>query len=100
VTPHGVAVAALLALAGLTAVVAVAGVALMPGAYNKLHYTAPFAVIGSAAVAAAVLTVHLFDTRGIKALLVFGTLAVLNPVVTHAIARAARLHESRPARQR
>lgn len=97
-TARQIAVAVLLSGAGLTAVLSVAGVALMQGAYNKMHFVAPLAAIGSAAVAAAVVTRELLDARGIKALLVFGMLAGVNAVVVHAIARAGRLREPRSRR--
>jgi multicomponent Na+:H+ antiporter subunit G len=93
VTPSSVAVAVLLIGAGVLAVVSVLGVALMPGVYNKLHYLAPVSVVGAGAIAAAIVVRELLNTRGIKALIVFGILAGLNPVLAHATARAARIRE-------
>jgi multicomponent Na+:H+ antiporter subunit G len=62
----------------------------MQGTQNKLHFLAPVSVVGAGAIAVAVVVERLFDTRGVKALLVFGILAVLNPVLVHATSRATR----------
>jgi multisubunit Na+/H+ antiporter MnhG subunit len=45
-------------------------------------------------VAIAVVSAEAFDARGIKAIIVFVVLAGLNPVLVHAIARAARSRAS------
>jgi multisubunit Na+/H+ antiporter MnhG subunit len=94
VSVQHVVVAVLLAVAAVAAVLSVAGVALMGDTYDRLHYLAPVSVLSSAAVAIAVLVEELFNTRGIKALLVFGVLAALNPLVSHATARAARVRRA------
>ena len=86
---------ALLVVAGAAALLSVAGVALMPGTHDRLHYLAPASAIGGAAVAAAVVLSESFNARGIKALLVFAGLVILNAVLTHATARAAHAR-SRP----
>lgn len=85
-------VGVLLVVAGAAALLSVAGVALMPGTENRLHYLAPVSVVGGAAVAAAVVVSESFNARGIKALVVFAVLATLNPILTHATGRAARVH--------
>jgi multicomponent Na+:H+ antiporter subunit G len=92
-TARDAAVAVLLALAGLSALLSLAGVAVMRGPYNRLHYLAPVSVIGGAAVAIAVVVKELFNTRGIKAILVFVVLAGLNPLLVHAVARAGHERE-------
>lgn len=77
------------------ALLSVAGVALMPGTRNRVHYLGPVSVVGAAFVAAAIMTVNLFNARGLKSLLVCVVLAVLNPLIAHAILRAERLRASR-----
>lgn len=94
-----IAIAVLLAVAAFTALLAVIGVAFMPGVHEQLHYLAPVSVIGAAAVAAAVIIQQILDTRGIKALLVFGMLAGLNPLLVHATSRAARVRDRGDWRQ-
>jgi monovalent cation/proton antiporter MnhG/PhaG subunit len=94
-----VAVVVLLVIAGLTAVISVTGVALMPGTYNRLHYLAPVSVVGSAAVAVAVILREELNTRGIKVLIVFAVLAALNPLIIHATARAGRVRQHGDWRQ-
>jgi multicomponent Na+:H+ antiporter subunit G len=95
--PH-VAIAVLLGAAGLMGIVSVLGVALMKGTHNRLHYIAPVSVVGAAAVVIALVVQNLFDSRGIKALLVFVMLAGLNPILIHATARAERTRERRDER--
>lgn len=87
------AVAALLGIAGLTALLSLAGLALMSGPHDRVHYLTPVSIIGSAAVAAAVVIQDAVNSRGIKALIVFAVLGVLNPILVHATSRAARVHE-------
>ena len=89
-SPRELVVGALLVVAGAAALLSVAGVALMPGTHNRLHYLAPVSVVGGAAVAGAVVVSESFNARGIKALMVFALLVILNPVLVHATARAAR----------
>ena len=93
-TARAVAEGVLLVVATAAALLSVAGVAVMPGTHNRLHYLAPVAVVGGAAVAGAVVVAESFNARGIKALLVFGVLAGLNPLLAHATGRAARVHRS------
>ena len=89
-SPRELVVDALLVVAGAAAVLSVAGVALMPGTHNRLHYLAPVSVVGGAAVAVAVVVAESFNARGIKALIVFVLVMTLNPLLVHATARAAR----------
>jgi len=89
----GLVVDALLGLAAVTTLLSLAGVAFMPTTLDRLHYLVPASVVASAAVAASIVINESLDTRGIKALLVFGVLAGLNPVLTHATARANRVRD-------
>jgi multicomponent Na+:H+ antiporter subunit G len=67
------------------------GVLVMRGVYDKLHYTSPATTIGAVAIAAAVVLRESVVTYGIKAMLVALALLITNPVMSHAIARAARI---------
>ncbi len=91
-TPH-IAVAVLLVVVVASTALSVAGAALMPGALNRLHYLALPSTVGAGALAAAVMVRQELDSRGVKALVVVGILAGLNPVLVHAIARSARHRE-------
>lgn len=86
-------IAALLAVAVLSVLLTVAGL-LAPGSvYRRLHYLAPSATVGVAAVAAAIVLAEGFGQAGIKALLTGAVLFIMNPILTHATARGARNHE-------
>jgi multicomponent Na+:H+ antiporter subunit G len=86
-------IAALLAIASLAAALSAIGI-LAPGSvYRRLHYLAPAATIGVAAVALAIVLAEGFGQMGIKALLTGAVLFVMNPILTHATARGARNHE-------
>jgi multisubunit Na+/H+ antiporter MnhG subunit len=86
-----VAEIALLAVGVASAVLSVLGVAVMRDAYDRLHYLAPVSLVGSLAVATAVVVKEALNARGIKALIVAAALAGLNPLLVHATARAARV---------
>jgi multisubunit Na+/H+ antiporter MnhG subunit len=89
-----IVIGALLVCAGIAALISLAGVALMPGTHNRLHYLAPVSTIGAAAISAGVVLEEALDARGIKALLVLAVIAGLNPLLVHATARAARIRAS------
>lgn len=92
-SPRDLAVTALLVLAVAVTLVSCAGVLLMRNPYDRLHYTAPAAVIPPVAIAAAVVLEERLSAAGIKALLIALVLIVTNPVLGHATARAARIRQ-------
>lgn len=92
-SPRDLAVTALLVLAVAVTLVSCAGVLLMRVPYDRLHYTAPAAVIPPVAIAAAVVLEERLSAAGIKALLIALVLIVTNPVLGHATARAARIRQ-------
>jgi len=69
------------------------GVLVMDGAYNKLHFLGPAAIVGPLAIAAAVVVQESFSQAGIKALLTAGLLIVASPVLSHATARALYIRQ-------
>jgi multicomponent Na+:H+ antiporter subunit G len=91
-TPRVVASAVLLVLGVGIELACCVGVLVMRNVYDKLHYTAPATTIGALAIAGAVLLRTPLVPFGIKALLVAFALLLTNPVLSHAIARAARIH--------
>jgi multicomponent Na+:H+ antiporter subunit G len=93
VSPRGIAVTLLLTLGVGVQLACCLGVLVMRDVYDKLHYTSPATTVGSLAIALAVVVEESFNQAGIKALLIFLALAVTNPVLTHATARAARVRQ-------
>jgi multicomponent Na+:H+ antiporter subunit G len=71
-------------------VLAVAGVALLPDAFDRLHLTAP-ASFGLTLVCAAVVVRESFSLIGDKALVLGALTLVSGPVLSHVTARAAHL---------
>lgn len=69
------------------------GVLVMPNVFDKLHFTSPGTTIGPLAIALAVVVEEGWSASSLKAMLVFVLLAITNPVVTHATARAARIRQ-------
>ena len=64
-----------------------------PHLYDRLHYLGPASGLGPLLVAGAVVARESLNHQGIEALLVAGVLLVFGPVLTHAMARAARIRE-------
>ncbi len=88
-----VAIALLLAAAAASAALTALGVLLSRDVYERLHYLAPAATIGVVCVAAAIVLREGLDQAGIKAILTGAVLFVVNPILTHATARAARVRQ-------
>ena len=87
------AVSALLVLGVVVTLFSCLGVLVMRDAYDRLHYTTPAAVVAPVAIAAAVVLEEHLSAAGVKAVLVAVVLAVTNPVLGHATARAARIRQ-------
>jgi multicomponent Na+:H+ antiporter subunit G len=92
-SPRELAVTALLVIGVAVTLMSCLGVLLMRDPYDRLHYTAPAAVIPPVAIAAAVVLEERLSAAGIKALLIALVLVVTNPVLGHATARAARIRQ-------
>ena len=92
-TAPGIVVAALLTLGVGVELLCCIGVLVMEDAYDKLHYLGPAAIVGPAAIAAAIVIHESFSPAGIKALLTAGLLAVASPVMSHATARALYIRQ-------
>ena len=88
-----IAVAILLAAAAGVTLVSVFGVLVMHDPYQRLHYLGPTASLSAICVTAAVLVTEGLNQAGLKALLVAGLLLLMNAVLSHATARAARIRE-------
>lgn len=72
--------------------VSVLGVVVMRGVFDKLHYVAPSS-LGALLVTAAIMVRESWSLIGMKAILTAVFLLVSGPVLAHATARSARVHE-------
>lgn len=90
-TPRAIAATVLLVVGVGVELACCVGVLAMRDVYDKLHYTAPATTLGAFAIAGAVLLRESIVQFGIKTILVTLALLITNPVLTHAIARAARI---------
>jgi monovalent cation/proton antiporter MnhG/PhaG subunit len=94
VTPEELVIWALLAIGVGAQLLSVLGVLVAGDVYDRLHYTGPAAIIGPAALAAAVVIQEgPLEQAGLKSLLTALLILVLSPVLVHATARAARVRE-------
>lgn len=85
-------VAVLVGLAVLVGVLSCVGVLVARDPYDSLHYTAPASVLSPVLLAAAVVIEEGIGSQaGIKSIVVALLLIVLNTVLVHATARAARI---------
>jgi multisubunit Na+/H+ antiporter MnhG subunit len=88
VTPAGV-ISDVLLVAGLVIVVgSCVGMAVFDDPLDRLHLTAPAAMLGSAGICAAVVVRVGFSASGLAAIGVAGILVVANPLAGHAVGRA------------
>ncbi len=83
----------LLGIAVLSVVFACAGVLVMRDVYERLHYLAAPGTIGVVSLAAAVLVEEGIGQAGLTAALIAVIVLLLNAVLTHATARAARIRQ-------
>jgi multicomponent Na+:H+ antiporter subunit G len=88
-----VVVAVLLAVGTASVLLSCFGILAGRGALDRLHFTAPAATLAPVCFAAAVLVEEPLSGAGVKAVLVALVVFVTEPVLSHAIARAARVRE-------
>ena len=69
------------------------GLLVMKGLNERLHYLAPPSTLTVFLIAAAIAVQEGFSQATAKAILSAVALALMNPVLTHATARAARIRE-------
>lgn len=92
---------ALLGLAAAIVLVSAAGVLVMRGAYDKLHFVTPAALVAPVLVTLAVLVYAGFSAATTETLLALLFMVIAGPFLTHATIRAARVRETgdwRPGR--
>ena len=87
------AVAVLLAICVLTTLLCTLGIVLMEEFFERLHYMATVTTVSSVALLAAVLVREGWGQATVKSILVIIVLLLINAVLTHATARAARVRQ-------
>lgn len=92
-TGKEIAVAILLAVGVGATLICCAGILVMRSTYDRLHYASAIGTVGPLAVLVAVGVEEGLSSGLLKALVAVGAVAVTGPVLTHAIARAARILE-------
>ncbi len=88
-----IAVEVLLAIGVISALLCCLGILIMPSVYERLHYMATVATVSAFAVLAAVVVEEGWGQATIKTILVCIVLLMINAVLTHATARAARVRD-------
>jgi multisubunit Na+/H+ antiporter MnhG subunit len=91
VTEHPEIVGVMLGVAAGVAVLSCAGMALMGGVYQRLHFVSPVVSVSAFLTAGAVWVSGCEVQAGVKATLIAVVLFVMNGVLGHATARAARV---------
>jgi multicomponent Na+:H+ antiporter subunit G len=84
---------ALLGLAVVIALASSAGVLVMRGAYDKLHFVTPVALVAPVLVALAVLVHAGFSATTGETLLALLFMVITGPFLSHATIRAARVRD-------
>jgi monovalent cation/proton antiporter MnhG/PhaG subunit len=83
----------LLGIGVVCSVLSCFAVLLMKDLYERLHYLSPPATVSIICFTAAVIVDKHLSQAGIKALLIMVVLLLMNAVLTHATARAARVRQ-------
>jgi len=83
----------LLGLGVAAELLCVLGVVVYRSVYDRLHYAAAATTVSPACVVVAIALKEGVNSSGIETLVAGLLLFLLNPVLTHATARAARSHE-------
>ncbi|MGI9103209.1 MAG: cation:proton antiporter [Terriglobales bacterium] len=86
-----IAIEVLLAIAVITAVLCCVAIAIMPDFYERLHYMASVTTVSAFGILIAVVIQEGWGQATIKTILVCMVLLLINAILTHATARAARV---------
>jgi multisubunit Na+/H+ antiporter MnhG subunit len=92
-TSRQVAMEVLLWVASITTALCCLGVAVMKDLFEKLHYMGTVATIAAFTLLGAVLLQEGWGQAGTKMILICGVTFLMNAVLTHATARAARVRK-------
>lgn len=83
----------LLAIGMASFLVTAVGLLLIHDLYERIHYLSPGGIVGVLAIVAAIVVHESLSQAGVKAILIGVALFWMNPVLSHATARAARVRE-------
>src|SRR5262249_5759015 len=83
----------LLYVAVATALLSTIGLVVMKGVNEKLHYMAPPATVSVVLIASAIVLEEGWSQGTTKTILCALAVLLMNPILTHATARAARIRE-------
>jgi multicomponent Na+:H+ antiporter subunit G len=86
-----IAVEVFLAIAVLSAWLCCIGIVVMPNLYERLHYLATVTTISAFSILVAVVIEEGWGQATVKTILTCVVLLLINAIVTHATARAARV---------
>lgn len=92
-TAREIVVAVLLVASLAVTLFSCVGLTFVRGYFNRLHYLAPVTTVSTTLLLAAVVVKYGWGQPTIKMLLVWCVLLLINSVLTHATARAARVRE-------
>jgi multicomponent Na+:H+ antiporter subunit G len=85
--------AILLAVGVVATLVCCLGLLVMRSTYDRLHYASAIGTVGPSLILAAVVVEEGLSSGTLKALVAVMAVGVTGPVLTHAIARAARIRD-------
>lgn len=83
----------LLAVAAGAALLSSLGILMLRDFYERLHYMGPTGSLGAAAIVASLLLNGSLSSASVKVIMVGVLLVISNSVLTHATARAGRIHQ-------
>jgi len=95
-TALAVVEAALLVVGVASMLVCCLGVATMPGAFARIHYQSAASTVPVAAIVLAVVLHAGLSATSLKAVLILAISWTSGPILTHALARAARRASGEP----
>src|SRR5690348_15512787 len=82
-----------LALTFLSTAFSALGLLFIKDFFERLHFMAPAATVGIWSLALAILIQTGISQSGLKAVLCTALIFIMNPILTHATARAIRIHQ-------
>jgi monovalent cation/proton antiporter MnhG/PhaG subunit len=91
---HQIIVAILLWFGVISELLCCLGAAVTKNAFDRLHFTSAGNIVGPAMIAAAVIVDGSSAQAAIKPIFITVVLLVASPIITHVIARAARVRET------
>ena len=86
-------VSVLLLVAVATALFSTLGLVLMKDIHERLHYLAPLSTLSAFLIATAIVIKEGLSQATTKAILAAVAVALMNPILTHATARAGRVRQ-------